>query len=401
MTETLLNTTTQMLNTYLVGPFGVFAVVTMAGDEAYHYVLKDNLGSWVAITDKNGAVEQQLSYDAWGNLRNPNNWANYTLNDIIEKPMFDRGFTGHEHLCHFSLINMNGRMYDPVTSSFLSADRYVQDPTSAMGFNRYAYCMYNPLRFVDPTGWLSGGGGNGNGDHPPGELYYVNGMPTVNLPEVTIWPDTPNLSNTYEYEEFEFTPNITSGGFDNVQGNSNSWASGRHSRGSGGGNGNHGGCSNTTTNPNVNVEIASKLLIPANLYTIIMATSYFNEFTLQWQDKLGVMRDFDFYGNQYVGGKKSFGKAMSNKYLRVSKWINVVGIGLSGMELASATSIDEQIKYSSDILVGVIGFAPGGAIISTFWFLGGRELVFRNGEIMGTMIKQGLNPGLMEYQPFK
>ena len=150
--ETLLNTTIQTLNTYLVGPFGVFAVVTMAGDEAYHYVLKDNLGSWVTITDKNGAVEQQLSYDAWGNLRNPNNWANYTLNDIMEKPMFDRGFTGHEHLCHFSLINMNGRMYDPVTSSFLSADRYVQDPTSAQGFNRYAYCMCNPLRFVDPTG---------------------------------------------------------------------------------------------------------------------------------------------------------------------------------------------------------------------------------------------------------
>lgn len=113
----------QMLNTYLVGPFGVFAVVTMAGDEAYHYVLKDNLGSWVTFTDKNGAVEQQLSYDAWGNLRNPNNWANYTLNDIIDNPMFDRGFTGHEHLCHFSLINMNGRIYDPVISSFLSADR--------------------------------------------------------------------------------------------------------------------------------------------------------------------------------------------------------------------------------------------------------------------------------------
>ena len=76
----------------------------------------------------------------------------FTYVGTSNKPLFDRGFTGHEHLCHFSLINMNGRMYDPVTSSFLSADRYVQDPTSAMGFNRYAYCMYNPLRFVDPTG---------------------------------------------------------------------------------------------------------------------------------------------------------------------------------------------------------------------------------------------------------
>ena len=74
--------------------------------------------------------------------------------------MFDRGFTGHEHLYTFGLINMNGRMYDPLLSSFLSPDNYMQDPTSQQGFNRYAYCMYNPLKYVDPTGerqigWVS------------------------------------------------------------------------------------------------------------------------------------------------------------------------------------------------------------------------------------------------------
>jgi len=44
-------------------------------------------------------------------------------------------------------------VYDPATASFLSPDRYMQDPTSAQGFNRYAYCMNNPLRFIDPTGY--------------------------------------------------------------------------------------------------------------------------------------------------------------------------------------------------------------------------------------------------------
>lgn len=29
---------------------------------------------WTTITDSEGAVEQELSYDAWGNLRNPNTW---------------------------------------------------------------------------------------------------------------------------------------------------------------------------------------------------------------------------------------------------------------------------------------------------------------------------------------
>ena len=67
--------------------------------------------------------------------------------------VFDRGFTGHEHHYDFGLINMNGRMYDPMMSSFLSPDDYVQEPVSLQSLNRYAYCLYNPLRYIDPSGY--------------------------------------------------------------------------------------------------------------------------------------------------------------------------------------------------------------------------------------------------------
>ena len=120
---------------------------------------------WSTITDCNGAVEQELSYDAWGNLRDPNTWQRNWYNPALEEPMFDRGYTGHEHMTAFGLINMNGRCYDPVMSSFLSVDAYVQDPTNAQAFNRYAYCAYNPLRYTDPTGWVYGSG-PGNGVNP-------------------------------------------------------------------------------------------------------------------------------------------------------------------------------------------------------------------------------------------
>ena len=40
-----------------------------------HYILKDHLGSWTTITDSEGNVEQELSFDAWGNLRNPATWS--------------------------------------------------------------------------------------------------------------------------------------------------------------------------------------------------------------------------------------------------------------------------------------------------------------------------------------
>ena len=86
-------------------------------------------------------------------LRNPTTWSG----SFTGTPKFDRGFTGHEHLWHFGLINMNGRMYDPVMCCFLSVDSYVQDPESPQNFNRYAYCLNNPLKYTDPDGeWVHG-----------------------------------------------------------------------------------------------------------------------------------------------------------------------------------------------------------------------------------------------------
>lgn len=47
---------------------------------------------------------------------------------------------------------MNGRLYDPLVSRFLSPDPYVQDHTSTLDYNRYAYCLNNPLKYTDPSG---------------------------------------------------------------------------------------------------------------------------------------------------------------------------------------------------------------------------------------------------------
>ena len=113
-----------------------------------------------AIRTKKGGLDIQnllLDYDGFCNLAaRKDNLRNmeerFTYTDTYARPMFDRGFTGHEHLQAFGLINMNGRMYDPVMSSFLSVDRYIQSPGNDQDFNRYAYCMYNPLKYVDPSG---------------------------------------------------------------------------------------------------------------------------------------------------------------------------------------------------------------------------------------------------------
>jgi len=43
-------------------------------------------------------------------------------------------------------------VYDPILARFLSPDPYVQMPETPGGFNRYAYCLNNPLIYTDPSG---------------------------------------------------------------------------------------------------------------------------------------------------------------------------------------------------------------------------------------------------------
>jgi len=117
-----------------------------------YYIHTDYLGNYQAISDENGILFEELSFDPWGRRRNPSDWSFYNVPDAV---MFDRGFTGHEHLDLFGLINMNGRMYDPWLGRFLSPDNFVQAPEFTQNFNRYAYCLNNPLKYTDPDGeWV-------------------------------------------------------------------------------------------------------------------------------------------------------------------------------------------------------------------------------------------------------
>ena len=59
---------------------------------------------------------------------------------------------GHEMLNEFNLINMNGRVYDPVLGRFLSPDKYVQEGDNSQNYNSYSYCLNNPLKYADPSG---------------------------------------------------------------------------------------------------------------------------------------------------------------------------------------------------------------------------------------------------------
>lgn len=124
--------------------------------EDVKYIHHDHLGSIQAYSDELGKLYQELSYDAWGVRRNPDTWVVF---DVVasSNAYNDHGFGGHEHIDLFELVNMDGRMYDPVVGRFISADPFIQSPDFTQSLNRYAYCINNPLSLIDPSGysWFS------------------------------------------------------------------------------------------------------------------------------------------------------------------------------------------------------------------------------------------------------
>ena len=138
---------------YLYGPDGMFGICMFDGGyQEIYFIHKDYLGSLTAISDATGNLVESLSYDPWGRRRNADDWNDYNVTSTL----FDRGFTGHEHLPQFGLINMNGRVYDPFLARFLSPDPFVQAPDYSQNFNRYSYCVNNPLKYTDPSGEIFG-----------------------------------------------------------------------------------------------------------------------------------------------------------------------------------------------------------------------------------------------------
>ena len=127
-----------------------------SNEEKNYLVFIYNIDCILSVMDKNGKKVFDASYDDWG-------WQTVTLNTIG----LHRGYTGHEMLSEFDIINMNqrsrsrsgesnGRLYDPVLGRFFSPDNYVQMPDNSQNFNRYSYCLNNPLKYTDLSGNLFG-----------------------------------------------------------------------------------------------------------------------------------------------------------------------------------------------------------------------------------------------------
>ncbi len=137
---------------YVYGPEGTLVAVLEKeyGINKTRLVLTDHLESITHILNEQGSIVQEKSYDAWGRSRNPLTWAALPPTGMSND--WDRGYTGQEHLPQFGIINLNGRLYDPLLGRMMEPDPMIIGTNNSQGYNRYSYALNNPLKYTDPDG---------------------------------------------------------------------------------------------------------------------------------------------------------------------------------------------------------------------------------------------------------
>ena len=231
------------------------------------------------------------------------------------------------------------RMYDPYTSMFLSPDNYVQEPVTLQSLNRYAYCLYNPLKYIDPSGERMT-----DPPHTSMVLDYVSQMNTsgvydsdltrqLNLLGITDieYVNAPGYSGgTIRWSEgnYEYTYSYES---DMNDGTLSSHYIGGYGAGynypvfiAGGG---------SYSIPNVNLtgnggggmSVASTAATVAGTGASIGAEMFYSKTYKTWMGKNWKMYKQTWNGNQHVGGKLSYGKRNSTMF----KKIGIIFFGIS------------------------------------------------------------------------
>ncbi|MGN1094739.1 MAG: RHS repeat-associated core domain-containing protein [Candidatus Neoclostridium sp.] len=145
---------------YDAGGIRGMKVTVPTDDPSTYYVssefcyVKDSLGNVRVILDKSGNIMVEYNYDAWGNFEARSvgnaNIGGVTLDLVSLNAFTYRGYYYDKESGLYYLIN---RYYDPVTGRFISPDDVgYLDFESFFGTNRYAYCLDNPVNYIDPEG---------------------------------------------------------------------------------------------------------------------------------------------------------------------------------------------------------------------------------------------------------
>ncbi len=123
---------------YVLGE-GQLLAQTRSGTTSYF--LDDGQGNVRDLTNSSGAITDQYTYDAFGNVLS----AQGTTTNAYR-------YTGQQLDSLTGLYSLRARYYDPTSGRFLSRDTAGVDFSNPLELDRYSYTHDNPINFLDPTG---------------------------------------------------------------------------------------------------------------------------------------------------------------------------------------------------------------------------------------------------------
>jgi len=112
------------------------------------YLHSDAVGTVGLVTGGNGTPIDRMAYEPYGRrLPAGPGWTTTPASGA------STGFGGQKDEDIAGLIDMNGRMYDPVLATFVSADPIIGDIVDISNGNPYGYCRRSPVSYADPSGF--------------------------------------------------------------------------------------------------------------------------------------------------------------------------------------------------------------------------------------------------------
>ena len=115
-----------------------------------YYYITNLQGDVMSIVNASGAVVVNYKYDPYGNILSITGTLSDTLGEV--NPLRYRGYV-YDQECN--LYYLQSRYYDPSIGRFLNADAYTSTGQGIVGNNMFAYCLNNPVNYLDSTGELA------------------------------------------------------------------------------------------------------------------------------------------------------------------------------------------------------------------------------------------------------
>ncbi|MBI9018885.1 MAG: hypothetical protein JEZ07_16665, partial [Phycisphaerae bacterium] len=133
---------------YIYGP-GIdqpIAMIYVDGyTETWYYYLQDSLGNVIALIDDSGAIVETYEYTPFGTPTIKNASGTEIATSSVDNPYM---FTGRRWDAETSTYYYRFRNYCPMLGRFMQ-----NDPLGyADSMNQYAYCVNNPVNYIDPLG---------------------------------------------------------------------------------------------------------------------------------------------------------------------------------------------------------------------------------------------------------